>query len=331
MLFSFKRPTLLAIFLALLAVTQCLGVPVGTGSTPPPSPDIKPLTPPNQGSSSVSQPGAPKKPVVEAPPAVLNYLVAWMKRSETRLRAASATKGGIESWVQFDFEVEFKVRQGINVEKDIEVREIRVFGKGLQAADWVFPPGNGKPGLIIELKVESAAQHGARFADLVVKDQEKISSELKVGYEKYDRAVLAIAWERNTHTKLLEKNMKPVEGVEIKFETRPNDIIRLYQWTDGSGGIMDTGGASSIAPGPATDLALRPASSKPNSEIPQIPGGQTPSAGTTQTPVGESQTPSKASSKTKGVLNKLKFGKKKGPQPPPPPGGAGGPADTPPT
>jgi len=279
MLFSFKRPTLLAIFLALLAVTQCLGVPVGTGSTPPPSPDIKPLTPPNQGSSSVSQPGAPKKPVVEAPPAVLNYLVAWMKRSETRLRAASATKGGIESWVQFDFEVEFKVRQGINVEKDIEVREIRVFGKGLQAADWVFPPGNGKPGLIIELKVESAAQHGARFADLVVKDQEKISSELKVGYEKYDRAVLAIAWERNTHTKLLEKNMKPVEGVEIKFETRPNDIIRLYQWTDGSGGIMDTGGASSIAPGPATILHSALPAPNPTAKFLRYPAAKPPALG----------------------------------------------------
>jgi len=58
-----------------------------------------------------------------------------MRKSEHRLRGSKHSNGGTEGWVQFDFEMETKYRQGIDPETDIGMREKKVYAGTKQAVD----------------------------------------------------------------------------------------------------------------------------------------------------------------------------------------------------
>ena len=225
MFLSYKPRKFLAVLLASLALSRCLAIPV----TPPSTPMAKNLA------NAPEKPGAPLKSGKKPPLEITKFVAGWMRKSETRLRGAMVTKGGVEGWVQFDLEVETKLRYGLDPETPIKLREERVYGKTDDAADWVFAPGNSHKGLIVELKVQSSSQHGRGLAAKVKKDQLKISSALQDKYKDYDRTVLAIAWDKVTQTELEKEHMVAIPKSRINLlseaHARAGNVIQLYQWT----------------------------------------------------------------------------------------------------
>jgi len=300
MLLSSKPRTLVEVLLALLALSQCIATPVGT----PPS------TPKGKGPESLPSQNAPLQQGKKATQPITLFVASWMKRSEDRLRGMPSSKGGTEGWVQFEFEMETKKRQGIDLEAQTNIREQSVYSKTDDLADFVFPPSLDKvhKGLIVELKVESSTIHGATFVKKVVRDQEKVSGGIQDKFKDYDKSVIAIAWEPATHTALIAAGMIPVAGTDVKLKS--GNIIKLYEWTgelkdaaDPSGtgsksssGIATPSGQQSIAFHPATDaqkIGTPPIQSPDDKTV-----GKTPS---------DTTTPSKQPSKVKDkVKDKLK-------------------------
>ena len=316
MLLLWTPRILLTFLLASLAISPCLTVPVGTGNTPPPPPTpntnpggvAAPVTPAGKPSALFS-PTAPHKKKLEAPIEVTQFIVNWMKKSQFRLRGSVGSNGGTEGWVQFDFEMECKERQGISPETRIGMREIHVYAgnrAAAAAADWVFDPGNGRRGLIVELKVQSKSQFGTRFARLVRDDQQKVSGELKAKYKNFDVGVYALAWGEDTKKELLTKaNMVAVPSSEIPLQ--PEGSLMLYKW---DGDLVNPPAESnSLAAGvPLANPQAQKLSFKNPPTSDQTPGPVTDSTAA-QTPGGpDTQTPSKNPSKGKGTINKLKLG-----------------------
>ena len=312
MLLLWTPRILLTFLLASLAISPCLTVPVGTGNTPPPTPNTNPggvaapVTPAGKPSALFS-PTAPHKKKLEAPIEVTQFIVDWMKKSQFRLRGSVGSNGGTEAWVQFDFEMECKDRQGISPERRIGMREVRVYASSRQAADWVFDPGNGRRGLIVELKVQSRSQFGTRFSRLVRDDQQKVSGELKPKYKNFDVGVYALAWGEDTKKELLTKaNMVAVPSSEIPLEKEKGSLM-LYKW---DGDLVNPPAESnSLAAGvPLANPQAQKLSFKNPPTSGQTPGPVTDSTAA-QTPGGpDTQTPTKNPSKGKGTINKLKLG-----------------------
>jgi hypothetical protein len=264
-------------------------------------------------------PSAPQKEYKKAPQQVTDHVVHWMKSKETSFRGMASTQGGTEIWCQYDFEIATKLRQGIDVETKMTVREKSVYDNVRSKADWVFPSQNHHAGLIIELKVESSSlkQKGKELAKLVVKDQEKVLGKLNKGYEEYQQGVFALAWTPETHKALKDVHMIEVAGSRINFKSRPSEYICLYEWDGETAGEVkeDTSSSNPLAPNaPLANPGAQtlPFHNTPGTQRPQTPGTQMPGVKDTDETPGGMQTPSKKPKSSKGVKGLLNMIKKPG-------------------
>ncbi len=319
MFLSYKPRTLLVALLGTLALSPCFAVPVGAGSNPPQSPSSGggPATPAGKA-IPIRLPPAPMKNGQKAPPEFIMFITKWMEKKEDRFRAMASSKGGTEGWAQFDFEVETKLRQGIDIESSIDVREQRIYADQTLAADWVFAPGNNHKGLIVELKVESSSQKGAALASKALKDQRKILSPLTEKYKDYQRAVVAIAWTPITQRALVDANMFPLADWKITMKSHPGQEIKLYEWNGELKGTDSPSGSNPLAanvplahPGKQSLTFGNAPSQRPQTPSSQSPGGQV----TSQT-LDSPETPSKKVHKVRDLLRKLKLHRRSNKNPP---------------
>lgn len=316
-MFLFIKPQiLLATFLASLTVSPCFAVPIGSGSSSPqPSNTAEVVTTPANKITMDHPAQAPIKGEGRAPVEITSFVADWMRKSEARVRGMPFTQGGSEAWVQYDFDVETKLRQGISPESPTKFREVKVYEGSSKAADWVFPEGNNHKGLIVELKVESLAQATSTFASLVLADQKKVGGTLKDEYKDYDTAVLAIAWEPATKNALTKINMIPVADAKIPLTTIPGQSVQLFEWKNDSNEKKTESGDPSSSleantpPPKKAGLQLRP---PPGAQIPQTPKVESPSGQPGDQTPGIPETPSKKTGKLKeglkGAVGKLKLG-----------------------
>lgn len=229
MRFSYKPSVLLTALLVSLAFSPCWAIPgpPETPVKPDPGKPVPPDAPPRHGGQGTLK--------------VTRYLSDWMRSQRDKLTMAPYTKGGIESWVQFEFEYAIKKFMKIPIETIVPFREQHVYEKSSLAADWVFKSDIEQStvstrGLIVELKVESSTQTGKTFVDAVKKDQQKISGGILPAYKGYETAVLAIAWNKDTKSQLEAKDNKEdsemvaIAGAVIKLHD--GRTIQLYEWTN---------------------------------------------------------------------------------------------------
>jgi hypothetical protein len=248
MISSSKFSRILVLLVAFLALSPCWASPApshnhdlvlahakdsegkGKGKrSRPTTPDNKP------GGGGESPPNAPGRENTASHFPLTKALTKWLESKKEILPYVIDSVGGIEIWVQVDFEA--FVKKGFGGQQFPTIlREQPVYQKtkGLprktKRADWVFVPKPGDvdnlQGIIVELKVQSSSNTKKSFQTLVEKDVQKLQLDLKPDYKKFDRAVVAIAWNPEFDKGMLASGLSPVHSV--KLADKAKTLVTIY-------------------------------------------------------------------------------------------------------
>lgn len=199
--------------------------------------DVPPKTPAKQpsiqgGGGQALTPAAPSKTNQMASLDVDTYIKQWMENNQDKLQySVSTTDGGWESWAQF--ELEFFIKNKLEMAQKAHVREVRVYEDQHLRADFAFQPPttSNRKGIILELKCENKNTQGMKA--LVKADIEKLEKPLVAKYIKdYERAAIAMAYTPKAQTDLEALGMVSL-GVNVELMgDEEGKVLRVYRQED---------------------------------------------------------------------------------------------------